>query len=1140
MKHSIHVCTQLFLGYIMLFISSYSFGQTYCSPTYNFVDCNTLQRRLYINNVILNNRTFGTGCSQAGYAGVVNQTSNGMNDPVVLSTGGNYSMTVNTTDYDSRTNNTISNQAAYAVWIDYNNNSTFDNDERIKSDNSATFSFTLRNNVAGTYRMRIRTQANDPCSAMDLGETEDYILKIVPPAPNVVDETSTYFCINSSFTLKAFGCEGGTIRWYDRNGFAGNNPATVPLINGYVGDYILFYATCTINGIESSSNPKRIGYRSIPAPQISSDKYSLAVGQTATLTTASCIGSGSTVTWSDGRIGAQIIVSPTKTTRYSATCTVSGRGAFQGCTSDPSTEIIITVDAPSTPTISATKSVVCPNESTVLSAGNCAGTIKWSTGTSGSTSITVAPTQKTDYSASCVINGVESEKATTTITIKPATTIVTQPYQTVICEGSRVAFNVTATGSGNLSYLWSRNGQTLSDSSATTPQLTLSSVTTANNGDYRVKVTGDCGVVESTIVSLQIITKITASASAVPTNCPGDATGTISVSDSGGLTRKQYRIVGQTDYQVSPIFQNIRAGIYTVQIADSAGCKTEIQTEVKQPDRITFTVTAPTNAKCAGGSDGAVDVQASGGNGNFTYSINDGEKQTSGIFQGLKANTNYTLKATDVKGCSETTNAFIGAPNQIIVSPTPTPVLCADGSTGKISVSASGGSGAYQYQLGQNTQQITNIFSGLKAGNYTITVKDDNGCEGKVDVSVSQPAMLNVSAIASLISCVSDTGTSVIASANGGTSPYQYQIGTRAFGTNTLFGGVKEGSYPINVKDANECTASFTVNVKKAEPLLLQTITQAASCCTCPDGSMALTSSGGIGKKYYQLGQSGFQQGDTFKNLTSGQYLVMVGDETGCQTSTTVTITNATATTLALTNVKNVNCAGGRDGSATVQTTGGQAPYSYIWQTKNPTDSLGSGTSVIALPEGEFTVTVIDNNRCSSSISGTLTAQNQVPPKPTISQSGGNLISSAQTGVQWYSGNDLKTGQSIVNATQPTFTPLESNPYFVISTVNGCVSLPSDTFVFVVTALEPILPLTIQIISNPVHNVLRVEIEQPDRSSVHLSLIDLTGKKIVDSQIPPFVGKKQYEWLIQQVNAGIYILRVEAGLRRATERVIVE
>ena len=1119
----------LFVNLLLCIIGSSSFAQTYCTPKYNFVDCNTLQRRVYIYNVTLNNRTYSSSCSQAGYGGLVNS----VNDPIVLTSGNYYNMTVNTYDYDSRTYSAYYNQSNYAVWIDYDNNGVFDNYELIKSGSSSTFSLYSYSNAAGNYRMRIRVRPNtatdDPCIAHDYGETEDYIVRIIPLSPAVTSSQYQYPCANTSFTLSATGCPYGTIQWRDQSdNFVGNNPASVQTAQNKS-----YYATCNVNGTVSSPSTKVYVYpTNISPPAVSSNNYNLTVGQSAALTATGCSG---TVTWSNGQTGTQITVAPTQNTTYSATCSAS---YYTYCTSAKSNEISLTINAPSAPAISATKNNVCPNESVTLSASNCSGTIKWSTGASSS-SISVSPTQKTDYSASCVINNVEGAKATTTITVNPATAIITQPNQAVVCEAGQVSFVVSATGN-NLGYSWSRNGQILTDSSATTTQLLLRNVIPANNGTYQVKVTGACGTVSSNAVSLQVSPKMAASNSTQAATCSGDANGVITVSVLGGLDNKQYRLTAQNDYQPSPTFTNLRAGSYMIQVRDQAGCTAETQAEVKQPDRITFTVKAPVNAKCAGGSDGAVNVEATGGNGGFNYSIDGRANQSSGQFLSLKANTTYTLKATDAKGCSETTNALIGAPNQLIVAPTPVSVLCNGESSGKISVVASGGTGTnYQYQLGQNTPQSNSSFNNLKAGIYSITVKDDNGCEGKADVTLNEPSSLSISAIAALVSCISDTSASVTASAIGGTGPYQYQLGTRSLQSTNLFTGIREGSFAIMAKDANGCTANSTVAIKKAEPLLLQATPQAASCCTCPNGSVALMSSGGIGQKQYEVGQSGFQQSNAFKGLLPGQYPITVRDETGCPTSTTITITNATPVTLALTNIKNVNCAGGRDGAATVQVISSVGGLLYAWKTKNPSDSLGTSATVTRLPEGEFTVTVTDSNRCTSVKSGTLVAQNPLPPKPTITQSGGNLVSSAQSGVQWYSGPDLRTGKPVAGANQPTLTPYLSSPYFVVVTLNGCASPPSDVLSFVLTALDPLAPISIRVLPNPISDQLRIEIDQQVRSSVHIRLSDLAGRTILDVQTPVFIGKGQFTWPLQQGNAGVYLLQAEADTRHATERVII-
>ena len=1133
---------QWFWGLLIALISTYSFGQTYCTPKYNFVDCNTLQHRVYIYNVSLNNRQFSTSCSQAGYAGVVNVTGNGINDPIVLTSGFSYNMTVNTYDFDSKTYSGVVNQSYFSVWIDYDNNGVFDNYEFVRSGNSSTFNIFINSNAGGNYRMRIRVRtssaSDDPCAQHDIGETEDYILKVTPPTPIVNSYMYQYPCANSSFTLSASGCSYGTIQWRDQSdNFVGNNPATVQTSQNKS-----YYATCVVNGAASPPSANVYVYPTvISPPSVSSNNYNLTVGQSAALTATGCYG---TVIWSNGQIGNQITITPNQTTTYSATCSAS---YYTYCTSGKSNEVTIGVNAPSAPVLSVSKNIICPGETVTLSAANCNGTLTWRNNInnppiSGASSINVTLTQAASYSVSCTINGVEGAKASTTISVNQTTAITKQPTAIAICEGSQGALGVEASGNGNLSYVWTRNGQSLSDSSATTSQLVLRNTTTASNGSYQVKVTGACGTVSSNAVNVQVSPKMTASAMVLPATCSGDANGSVTATVSGGLDGKQYRLANQgVDFQSSPAFTNLRAGSYTIQVRDPAGCTAETSTTVTQPDRIVFALRAPTNAKCAGGSDGAIEVKADGGNGGYLYSVNGGTPQSSGLFQNLKANTNYVIKAADAKGCSETTGAFVGSPNQIVVNLTPTPVDCAGGSNGQISAVASGGLGSgYQFQLNQNQPQPGNVFLNLTPASYTVTVKDANGCEGKADVTISQPTPVSVAATATLVSCLNDSSATIIALASGGTGLFQYQANTRPFQSTTTFSNVREGSYTITAKDTKGCSATTVVTVKKAEPLLLQATVQAASCCTCPDGSVLLISSGGIGQKKYQFSQQALQAGNTFKGVAPGKYVVTVRDEAGCPTSQTVTITNANAVTLALTNLKNVNCAGGRDGSATVQATVGPGGgFIYAWKTKNPSDSLGTGATVTRLPEGEFTVTVTDTNRCSVAISGTLTALNPLPPKPTISTSGGSLVSSAQSGVQWYRGTDLKTGKLIANATQPTFTPFESNSFFVVATVSGCVSPPSDAFNFILTAVEVALPLAISVIPNPVSNQLLLEVDQPERAELHVRLMDMTGKTVLEVETPAFSGKRQFSWPLSSANAGNYLLQVDSGLHKAVQRVVV-
>ncbi len=66
-------------------------------------------------------------------------------------------------------------------------------------------------------------------------------------------------------------------------------------------------------------------------------------------------------------------------------------------------------------------------------------------------------------------------------------------------------------------------------------------------------------------------------------------------------------------------------------------------------------------------------------------------------------------------------------------------------------------------------------------------------------------------------------------------------------------------------------------------------------------------------------------------------------------------------------------CLNGNLGNATVQVTGGQEPFTYLWNTGATTASIDN------LEAGEYTVVVTDANQCSTTTSATVTTENCIP-----------------------------------------------------------------------------------------------------------------------------------------------------------------
>jgi len=74
---------------------------------------------------------------------------------------------------------------------------------------------------------------------------------------------------------------------------------------------------------------------------------------------------------------------------------------------------------------------------------------------------------------------------------------------------------------------------------------------------------------------------------------------------------------------------------------------------------ITVTATPTTATPCATTADGSISVSASGSTG-FTYKLNSGAYQASGIFSGLTAGS-YTVTAKDANGCTKSQTVTVSA-----------------------------------------------------------------------------------------------------------------------------------------------------------------------------------------------------------------------------------------------------------------------------------------------------------------------------------------------------------------------------------------------------------------------------------------------------------------------------------------------
>jgi SprB repeat len=149
----------------------------------------------------------------------------------------------------------------------------------------------------------------------------------------------------------------------------------------------------------------------------------------------------------------------------------------------------------------------------------------------------------------------------------------------------------------------------------------------------------------------------------------------------------------------------------------------------------------------------------------------------------------------------------------VLKQKTVTDISCAD-ATGKVEVSAEGGTAPYTYDLA-GVKNTTGIYSSLGVGKVTVKVTDANLCEATLEVEVKSLISLNASVTSTPNNLCLTSNGSITVSAALGKAPYQFQLDGGSFGSVAVFSNVKNGDHTVKVKDAEGCLIEVSAPVAR-------------------------------------------------------------------------------------------------------------------------------------------------------------------------------------------------------------------------------------------------------------------------------------------------------------------------------------
>ncbi len=299
-------------------------------------------------------------------------------------------------------------------------------------------------------------------------------------------------------------------------------------------------------------------------------------------------------------------------------------------------------------------------------------------------------------------------------------------------------------------------------------------------------------------------------------NCFSSEDGAIFATTSGGTPPYVYQWINQHGLAISnkEDLTGVPNGIYTGYAIDARGCRdTILPLEIMNNNDLIKFAHAPIvqNVLCKGDRTGAINVSLQGGAPpyEFRWSNNRSTEDISSLASGA-----YTLTVTDADTCRVIFPPIVVTEpaSGVTINGKVNDVLCHGEATGSIEVLVTGGKEPFNYvweYRGTVFVEDTSNLTGLRAGTYTLAVRDSNQCVKTATFVVKEPPQL----LAEVAFGAGNLASGVV---SGGTPAYRYLWNT---GENTSQIIIQEnGNYSLTVTDLNGCEAiaeSFLVSDDK-------------------------------------------------------------------------------------------------------------------------------------------------------------------------------------------------------------------------------------------------------------------------------------------------------------------------------------
>ncbi len=445
---------------------------------------------------------------------------------------------------------------------------------------------------------------------------------------------------------------------------------------------------------------------------------------------------------------------------------------------------------------------------------------------------------------------------------------------------------------------------------------------------------------------------------------------------------------GETSEDISGLL----SGPYSVIVLDADSCSQSESFFLNQPI-VVASVIEHTN--CGNSCEGAIAVSVMGGATPYSYAWSNSASVDS-ITDLCQGNYELTISDNSIPPIDTVFQFTMAGPPPLVLTALLSDynghgVSALGASDGFIDITVSGGNSPYIFQWsgGETTEDLMNI----PAGNYTVTVLDDDSCSISESFFLIEP-MVATSTIYDT-NCGNSCNGAISVSVMGGLSPYLFLWGNAA--SSDSIGSLCQGNYGlILMNNSTPPLVTVFLFTVSGPPVLVLTAQQSdyggsgVSTMGASDGWIDISITGGTPP--YIFHWSGGETAEDLMNIPAGNYAVTVLDADSCSITESFLVNEMMGFSGT---VINATCFGTCDGEIALSIYGGIPPFTFYWSNGETSQNLSN------LCAGTYYVTVIDSIWGNSSDTFVVSGPDQILVTSQVSDYSGYGVSSSGASDGW-------------------------------------------------------------------------------------------------------------------------------------------